>query len=123
MAGNVLPGTDTTSDCGISGNPLCGGRPHFPACEVHGTAVAGTAVGLVGNSLGTAGIAPNLKVVPIRIGRSVPFANGVCFHTSEPEWVANGLLAALALGVRVTNLSWNYGTNPDPAMRLRPKPV
>jgi hypothetical protein len=116
MADRILPGADTTSDCNVSGDPTCDGRPKFRDCEVHGTVVAGTAVGKVGNNLGTAGIAPHLKVVPIRIGRSEPF-NGVCEHTSDVDWVASGLLAALALGVRVTNLSWNYGSDPDAAMK------
>ena len=117
LAGNILPGADMTSDCAVSGGPACGGRPLFPECEVHGTAVAGVAVGLVGNGLGTAGIAPNLKVVPIRTGRSPPDGNGRCRHFSEPVWVANGLMRALALGVRVTSLSWNYGINLDPAIQ------
>jgi len=116
LAGNVLPGADTTSDCSVSGTPFCDGRPRFPECEVHGTAVAGAAVALVGNGLGTAGVAPNLKVVPIRIGRSVP-SNGVCRHASESAWVARGLMWALASGVRVTNLSWNYGTSRDPVVK------
>ena len=116
LAGNILPGSDMTSDCAVSGNPVCDGRSLFPECEVHGTAVAGVAVGLAGNGLGTAGIAPNLKVVSIRTGRSVPFS-GRCRHASEPVWVANGLMRALALGVRVTNLSWNYGINLDPVMQ------
>lgn len=116
LIGNVLPGADFTEDCAVGGTPGCDGRPRDLRCDRHGTAVAGRITALANNGLGVVGMAPNVKVVPIRIGKYDVLTDGSCRPFSESAWVARGLMEAISLGVRVTNLSWNYGLRPDPTM-------
>ncbi len=113
---SVLPGADFTDECSVGGTPFCDGRPRDLRCDRHGTAIAGR-VAALGNGLGVVGIAPNLKVVPLRIGKYSLRTDGSCRAISESAWVARGLMAATSFGGPVANLSWNYGFRPDPIMK------
>ncbi|WP_426996511.1 S8 family serine peptidase [Pseudarthrobacter sp. N5] len=80
---NVLPGYDFVSDAaaardgdGRDSNPqdqgdwyLAGecGQPAASNSSWHGTHVAGTVAAVTGNATGVAGVAPNAKVVPVRV--------------------------------------------------------
>ncbi|MBD1373009.1 DUF4910 domain-containing protein [Hazenella sp. IB182357] len=63
----------------------------------HGTHVAGTVGALTHNGIGVAGIAPHVKIMPIR----VLGANG----SGTSVWVANGITYAADNGADVINLS------------------
>jgi subtilisin family serine protease len=100
LAGQVLPGRAFLNNgpAGVAMNPgtdNCG----------HGTHVAGTIAALANNRIGTAGAAPGVKILPIKVlncsGLNSDVANGV-------KWAANN-------GARVINLSLG-GTVRDTAL-------
>ena len=67
----------------------------------HGTHVAGTIGAITGNGVGVAGVAPNARIIPMKIG---------------PGPGVSGVLATLAIrdaataGARVMNASWGSGS-------------
>ncbi len=87
LAGQVLPGFDeTTQTAGTSIDP-----------NGHGTHVSGTIAALTGNGDGVASVAPNAKILPIR----VLDANGSGYMSDT----ANGIIYAADHGANVINMS------------------
>ena len=78
-ANQILAGTDTS---GAAGNGRNDGHGH-------GTHVAGTIVASVGNGIGTAGLAPAVSIIPVKVlsdsgsGSSVGVANGIRWATDN----------------------------------------
>ncbi len=79
----------------------------------HGSHVAGTALGEMGNNEGVAGIAPNCLLMPIQVSD----ANGKMSFTA----VVDGVLYAINQGATVVNLS--LGKEFNNMLRLFPKQV
>ncbi|GMV53737.1 MAG: S8 family serine peptidase [Candidatus Kapaibacterium sp.] len=65
----------------------------------HGTHVAGIVAAQVNNSIGIAGVAKNVTVLPIKVGRDSPFSRNV-------ENTAEALLYAAAAGCNIINCSF-----------------
>jgi type VII secretion-associated serine protease mycosin len=87
LAGQVLPGFDEiTQKAGVSIDPAG-----------HGTHVAGTIAALTGNDVGVGSVAPNAKILPIR----VLDANGSGYMSDA----ANGIVYAADHGANVINMS------------------
>lgn len=93
------PGDDFTGQSG-------GGGP-VNACDKHGTPVAGCISAVLGNALGTAGIAPACTTVSARTFVATTACNGG--WTSQASWTVDALAFGVAQGVRVTNNSNGYG--------------
>ena len=87
LAGQVLPGADFIT--GLEGTAV---DPHG-----HGTHVAGTIAALAGNDTGVTGIAPQARILPVR----VLAANGSGYMSD----VANGIAYAAEHGADVINMS------------------
>jgi len=87
LAGHVLPGADF-----IAGTEGASADPYG-----HGTHVAGTIAALTGNGDGIAGMAPDARILPVR----VLDANGNGYMSD----VANGIAYAADHGADVINLS------------------
>ncbi|BEL12317.1 hypothetical protein Q0Z83_105080 [Actinoplanes sichuanensis] len=95
LAGNVLTGYDAIDD--TEGGDSDGNG--------HGTHVAGTVAAVAGNDAGIAGIAPDAKILPIK----VLDANG-SGYTSD---TAEGIVWAVDNGAQVINLSLGSDTATD----------
>jgi subtilisin family serine protease len=96
LAGNMLPGFDSTDQAppeGQPGNADCG--------DGHGTSCAGIAAAVGDNGIGTSGVAPECKILPVRIAR------GSVWTTNE--WSSNGLIWAYQNGADVLSNSWGGG--------------
>ena len=101
---NQLPGRDFTTG---AVNGVSGGGPSN-SCDNHGTAVAGCITGIINNSIGTVGIAPNCKVISAKVGTAITPCNGS--WQGQTSWTVNAINWAIGNGVRVTNNSNDYGT-------------
>lgn len=90
LQANILPGFDAVER---DGDP----RPKdFGASENHGTLVAGL-IGAVGsNGIGVSGVAPNCKILPIRL---------IAFGVTEQD-IADAFTFAVQNGASVINNSW-----------------
>ncbi|WP_245633580.1 type VII secretion-associated serine protease mycosin [Amycolatopsis jejuensis] len=91
--GKVLPGLDTTKP---------GNSPADSDCFGHGTFVAGIIAATPTSGTGYAGVAPGVKILPIRCATTdSPGQEG----SLTPESMAHGIRAAVDQGARVINLS------------------
>ena len=97
---NQVTGQDFTSDAPSNPN----GGP-FGVYDNHGTWVAGCVSGLINNGLGTAGIAPGVKVASARCYNNVQ-SNGT--STFQFSWVVDALNWGQSIGARVSNNSNHY---------------
>jgi subtilisin family serine protease len=88
-------------------NGILGGGP-TNACDNHGTAVAGCITGIINNSIGTVGVAPDCKVISAKVGTAITPCNGS--WQGQTSWTVNAINWGIANGVRVTNNSNDYGT-------------
>jgi serine protease len=82
----VLPGVSFT-----------GGSPDGADGNGHGTHVAGTIAQTTNNALGVAGLAPNAKILPVKVLTD--------FGIGRSEWIAAGIDEAVDRGADVINLS------------------
>ncbi|KUL32656.1 S8 family peptidase [Actinoplanes awajinensis] len=87
LAGQVLTGYDATTDK-VGGNI----DPHG-----HGTHVAGTIAAVTGNTIGVSGVAPDAKILPVRV-----LGNDGSGYMSD---AAEGILWAADNGAQVINMS------------------
>ncbi len=88
----LVSGYDATNGPSISG-------PGSPtANEAHGTAVAGIALATRDNNQGVSGLAPNCRIMPIRVGYGSPFTTA--------DWIVNSFLFATDNGADVLCNSW-----------------
>ena len=76
----------------------------------HGTGVAGVIAGLTNNHIGIAGVAPNVRIMPLRVGYS---------SDAEPPgevsitFAAQAIVYATRMGASVLNLSFSTDEQPD----------
>lgn len=91
-SGQILAGSDTSGDGGVNGRSDGHG---------HGTHVAGTIVASVNNSIGVAGLAPNVTVLPVKVLKS----DG----RGTSSAVAQGIIYAANQGADVISLSLGGG--------------
>jgi len=98
---NLLPGRDFTSD-----GPSGGGGP-VNACDRHGTLVAGCIAGVLGNGIGSVGIAPSSPVLSARVFVSTPACNNAWI--SQASWTVQALAWGQLAGARISNNSNSYG--------------
>ncbi len=105
LVANLLPGYDAT---GNSSN----GAPNISTDDSHGTNCAGIAGAVANNNKGTAGIAYNSKIIPIRIA----YSNGYPLYDDRRKWIAqdswikNGINWAVNNGAEILSCSWGGGT-------------
>lgn len=97
---NQILGSDHT---GIHSSPEGDGRPGHE-CDIHGTAVAGVVSAIANNSIGTTGVAPNVKIASARAGVSGLSCSGQI--VIESQWVVDALAWAESTGANVTNNSF-----------------
>lgn len=101
---NQVAGRDFTTG---ATNGILGGGPSNQ-CDNHGTAVAGCITGIINNSIGTVGVAPDCKVISAKVGTAVTPCSGS--WQGQTSWTVNAINWGIANGVRVTNNSNDYGT-------------
>lgn len=65
----------------------------------HGTHVAGIIGAIANNRVGIAGVAQNIKILPVKIGPDLPFATNISNGYQ-------GILYAAAMGADIINCSW-----------------
>jgi subtilisin family serine protease len=99
LAGQVLPGADLVTGAGDAGADPLG----------HGTHVAGVIAALTGNDLGISSIAPDAKILPVRIvdangnGFLSTAAAGVVYATDHGADVINMSIAARGSAIDMTD--------------------
>lgn len=97
LAANLLPGYDAT------GNNSYGAPSNNDA---HGTACAGIVAAIANNNIGTAGVAYNSKIIPVRIAYKKPDG----YWQTNDSWIANGINFAVQSGADVISNSWGGGS-------------
>ena len=96
LSTNLLTGFDATDgDNNQQPNPRDG----------HGTACAGIIAAVADNGRGIAGVAPNCKVIPVRIAFGAPGGGWVTSDTT----IARGIRTAVDRGADVLSNSWGGG--------------
>lgn len=90
--GQILAGADKSGDGGANGRSDGHG---------HGTHVAGTIVASVNNSVGVAGLAPNVTILPVKVLRSDGYGSD--------SGVAQGIIYAADQGADVISMSLGGG--------------
>jgi subtilisin family serine protease len=93
----LVPGYDATG-----GN--LGGEPSGD--DAHGTNVAGIIAAVADNGKGVAGVAPGVKIMPVRIA----YTSGEYWVTDDSQ-IADGIRWAADNGARVLNNSWGGGSS------------
>ncbi len=81
----------------LPGVSFTGGSPDGADGNGHGTHVAGTIAQTTNNALGVAGLAPNAKILPVKVLTD--------FGIGRSEWIAAGIDEAVDRGADVINLS------------------
>jgi len=104
---NLVPGYDATYHPSDPGRPDSQGGPN--PWDGHGTACAGI-VGAIRNDVGVVGVAPGVRIMPVRIAYS-PDADSR-WRSAETE-IADGILWAANNGARVLSNSWGGGPDSD----------
>ena len=84
----------------VSGYNFYDNNADWSAVCSHGTAVAGSATAMTNNALGIAGLAPEAKIMPIRISSGPPSCSGTY------SAITKGVLFAADNGARVANISF-----------------
>lgn len=99
LAGQVLPGVDL-----VAGTTGAGTDPNG-----HGTHVAGTIAAATGNGVGIAGVAPDARILPVRVlgadgsGTMSAVANGITWAADHGAQVINMSLGSPSQVTAVTN--------------------
>ncbi|MEU4163342.1 S8 family serine peptidase [Actinoplanes sp. NPDC026670] len=99
LAANVLSGYDATTDTAGPTTDAHG----------HGTHVAGTIAAVTGNAVGIAGMAPNVKILPVKVlgangsGNMSDAAEGIIWATDHGAKILNMSLGSTQKVTAVTN--------------------
>lgn len=105
---HLVAGYDATYDPEVDpDHPDSRGGPN--SWDGHGTACAGI-IGARENGLGVVGVAPGVKIMPVRIAYSEQGATG---WTTTKAQIADGILWAAQNGARVLSNSWGGGLMND----------
>ncbi|MEO1712273.1 MAG: S8 family serine peptidase, partial [Bacteroidota bacterium] len=97
LIGNMVGGYDATGQ---------GSAGDMQGDDAHGTACAGIVAASGNNSVGVAGVAYNVKIVPIRIA----YSNSGGGWVTSNSWIANGMnWAWQTAGADVLSNSWGGG--------------
>ncbi|HMN95033.1 MAG TPA: S8 family serine peptidase [Phycisphaerales bacterium] len=94
LAGRLLPGWNVPDQSNVT----------VDACASHGTHVSGILAALRDNGIGIAGVARNVKVLPVVV---VNPCNGL------ESWLADGIIWAVDNGADVINMSLQYSVGSD----------
>ena len=100
LSTNLINGYDAT-------NRSSAGHPSGD--DAHGTACAGIVASVANNSTGTAGVAYNAKIMPIRIAYSFNYRGQSYWNTSN-SWIADGINWAVDNGANILSNSWGGGS-------------
>lgn len=102
LVDNMLPGYDAIGE-GLRGYP----NPAFDE-DGHGTCCAGIVAAVADNGIGIAGVAPQCKIVPVRVFYYLPLGSGgEPIPWSTGEWFADGIYWAWKYGkADVASNSW-----------------
>ena len=100
LSTNLINGYDAT-------NRSSAGHPSGD--DAHGTACAGIVASVANNSTGTAGVAYNAKIMPIRIAYSFNYRGQSYWNTSN-SWIADGINWAVDNGADILSNSWGGGS-------------
>ncbi len=95
LQANILTGYDAVARDSIANDD------NFHSMGGHGTAVAGIIAAVADNGLGISGLAPNCKLMPIRVFDE---------NSTDDVTLASGIRAAADLGADVLNNSWCGGS-------------
>lgn len=104
LQANLLPGYDAIV---ADGYPM-----EIPQKESHGTNVAGIIGAVKDNAIGIAGVAPNVKMLPVRV---MYYDSIVQHEIGNESWIADGVDWAWRNGADVINLSLG-GEQPNSAI-------
>jgi hypothetical protein len=110
----IQDGADFTVDCM---DAPCLNEPEPTCCrgeprtdhDRHGISVAGIIAATADNGLGSAGIAPEVRILPVRAGTYWVFGS-TYIPRMDLSWLVNGIGFAVDAGAKLTNLSWNFST-------------
>ncbi|MGD1846786.1 MAG: S8/S53 family peptidase [Salibacteraceae bacterium] len=103
---NMLMGYDATANSPLSTSTVPGG--HF-GNDAHGTACAGI-VAASDNNIGISGIAPNCKIIPIKIFGTDVNNDPNLTQATRNSWVADGINWAWQAQADVLSCSWGITT-------------
>ena len=104
---NLVEGYDATYDSEDPERVDSHGGPN--PWDGHGTACAGI-VGAIQNQVGIVGVAPGVKIMPVRIAFS---QEGSTHWTTSDDEIADGILWAANNGAKVLSNSWGGGSDTD----------
>lgn len=106
LTSNLLTGYDAT---GNGSN----GAPNETNNDYHGTACAGIVGAIANNSSGTAGVAYDSKIIPVRIGYTNGYPLGSIYRAliAYDNWIANGINWAWQNGADILSNSWGGGSD------------
>ncbi|MEA3470591.1 MAG: S8 family serine peptidase, partial [Thermodesulfobacteriota bacterium] len=104
---NLVEGYDATYDSEDPERVDSHGGPN--PWDGHGTACAGI-VGAIQNQIGIVGVAPGVKIMPVRIAFS---QEGSTHWTTSDDEIADGILWAANNGAKVLSNSWGGGQFTD----------
>ena len=93
LINNLLPGFDATGN-GSNGAPQ--------EDDAHGTACAGIIAAQGNNTEGISGVAPNCRIIPVRV-----IINGII---DSDVWAADGINWSWQNGADILSNSWGFGT-------------
>jgi len=110
---NVLPGADFTNQCE---SPPCLGQPQT-SCDMHETAVASIIHAAANNGIASAGVAPDVSILPIRVGWYW-LSGSTCVGQLFQSTLADGIDFAVSEGARLTSLSWNFFDQLSPVVAI-----
>lgn len=97
LVDNLLPGFDATGG---------GNYGAHQGDDAHGTACAGIVAASGNNGIGVAGVAPNSRIIPVRIA----IGDGNGGWITEDIWIANGINWSWQNGADILSNSWGGGT-------------
>ena len=104
LSANLVAGYDATDQ--PTGDTQGGQEPGSD--DAHGTCCAGIIAAVAGNGIGITGVAPGVRIMPVRIAYS---ASG--WWVTSDAWIADGITWAWQNGADVLSNSWGGGSPSD----------